>query len=710
MAFSALPRNERRKAGCADVTGAADDIKNKLIKVKKSMKLKSKKSALLLSFTSLLLCFAMLAGSTFAWFTDTATTGVNKIVAGNLKVDIIGTNSEDHVETLNFTKAAGAQGEQLLWEPGCRYLTEGFRIANNGNLALKWKVEVNKGTTATNAKNADLLKVIDFYVVTESENGDQKATELAAFEGQLKDENSFSTDTYYIKGHMQEEAGNDYQGLMLDGITITVYATQLTSEFDSFNNTYDKDAEYPIDTWKGDIAADNELAAATDNTNKVVTVESGKLLAALVEAVNGGNSYEGYTIKLTKNIDLNGKEWTPIGTKGTSKVFKGIFDGDGRTIKNLKISSGDCVAFFGAVENATVKNLTVEGNVNGKNAAGIVARVVGGATIENCVNRATINASDKAAGIVMYAQGSSSYDQYGPLSNDCVIKNCKNYGAVNANKIAAGGIYGWSADESGKLKITDCENNGVVTATNTAQAGGIAGNCRVITVENCVNNGTVTSAANAGGIVGKNDTKASTITSCKNTATVMGAEYKTGGIAGTFIGEIKNSSTTGNDVLVGTLGTTTTNDVNTIKMATKTRIKISAFEGNISLKNVEIDVVNVFVGTGNREINLSNASVATLTLTGGKDADGNYMGNNRTVLTRDDEASTIGAIVVNGQCKDATSFMYIYLNGICNNVVNHMTTADGTKGANICTFETGTINNGIVAPLEGEKTRVEYTA
>ena len=139
--------------------------------------------------------------------------------------------------------------------------------------------------------------------------------------------------------------------------------------------------------------------------------------------------------------------------------------------------------------------------------------------------------------------------------------------------------------------------------------------------------------------------------------------------------------------MVGTLGTTETNDVNRIEMAAKTRIKISAFEGNISLKNVEIDVVNVFVGTGNREINLSNASVATLTLTGGKGVYGNYMLGNRTVLTRDDETSTIGAIVVNGQCKDATSFMYIYLNGICNNVVNHMTTADGTKGANICTFE-----------------------
>ena len=666
---------------------------------------KATKRALLTSVMALVMCVVMLVGTTFAWFTDTASTGVNKIVAGNLKVDIVDESGETlDGKTLSFVNKE--KQSNILWEPGATFFTQGFKIANKGNLALKYKVVVSGITGDTG-----LLKVMKFDVVSAMEKTGSEV-DFTTIPGTLLPSTSDTPNvsgTYYLRGHMDENAGNEYKNMTLTGISVTVYATQLNSEFDSFDNDYDKDAEYSADVWDGTAADTDELAAATD-TNKVVTVDSGKLLAALVEAVNSGSNYDGYTIKLTKNIDLNGHEWTPIGTKGTANVFKGTFDGDGRTIKNLKISSGDCVAFFGAVENATVKNLTVEGNVNGKNAAGIVARVVGGATIENCVNRATINASDKAAGIVMYAQGGSSSDQYGYLSSDCVIKNCKNYGAVNANNIAAGGIYGWSSDESGKLKITDCENNGVVTATNTAQAGGIAGNCRVITVENCANNGTVTSAANAGGIVGKNDTKASTITSCKNTATVVGAEYKTGGIAGTFIGEIKNSSTTGNDVLVGTLGTTTIKNVNTIEMAAKTKIKISAFEGNISLKNVEIDVVNGFVGTGNYEINLSNASVATLTLTGGKDAYGNYMLGNRTVLTRDDEASTIGAIVVNGQCKDATSFMYIYLNGICNNVVNHMTTADGTKGANICTFETGTINNGVVDPLEGEKTKVEYTA
>ena len=203
---------------------------------------KSTKRALLTSVLALLMCVTMLVGATFAWFTDTASTGVNKIVSGNLKVDIIGANSDSPIETLNFTKAEGAEDEALLWEPGCRYLTEGFRIANKGNLALKWKAQVNTGTTAANEGNFDLLDVIDFYLV-KGTGESQTETPLNEFTGNLK--KTETSDVYYIKGVMQTTAGNDYQGLMLDGIGITVYATQDTVENDSFNNQYDKDAQYP---------------------------------------------------------------------------------------------------------------------------------------------------------------------------------------------------------------------------------------------------------------------------------------------------------------------------------------------------------------------------------------------------------------------------------------------------------------------------------
>ena len=204
---------------------------------------KATKRALLTSVMALVMCVVMLVGTTFAWFTDTASTGVNKIQAGNLKVDIIGADSENHVSMLSFTKAGATDAEagaEILWEPGCRYLTEGFRIANKGNLALKWKAQVNKGATAANEGNFDLLDVINFYLVTKAVDGTETETPLDEFTGNLK--KTETSDVYYIKGVMQTTAGNDYQGLTLNGITITVYATQDTVENDSFNNQYDADA------------------------------------------------------------------------------------------------------------------------------------------------------------------------------------------------------------------------------------------------------------------------------------------------------------------------------------------------------------------------------------------------------------------------------------------------------------------------------------
>ena len=204
---------------------------------------KATKRALLTSVMALVMCVVMLGGTTFAWFTDTASTGVNKIQAGNLKVDIIGADSENHVSMLSFTKAGATDAEagaEILWEPGCRYLTEGFRIANKGNLALKWKAQVNKGATAANEGNFDLLDVINFYLVTKAADGTETETPLDEFTGNLK--KTETSDVYYIKGVMQTTAGNDYQGLTLNGITITVYATQDTVENDSFNNQYDADA------------------------------------------------------------------------------------------------------------------------------------------------------------------------------------------------------------------------------------------------------------------------------------------------------------------------------------------------------------------------------------------------------------------------------------------------------------------------------------
>ena len=448
----------------------------------------------------------------------------------------------------------------------------------------------------------------------------------------------------------------------------------------------------------------------TQTVEDIYYIANDTQLGKFRDLVNAGNTFEGKTINLMADITVSA--WTPIGQKKSeTNRFKGIFDGNGKTVTidgiadNLDTAFDDCVGFFGAVENATVKNLTVAGNVSGNNAAGIVARVFSGATIENCVNKAKVTATSKAGGIVSYAQGDNS-NQYGPLSSDCTITNCKNYGEVKTTgdaATAAGGIYGWSGDKSGKLKIIGCENSGAVTATGEKAAGGIVGQCRVITVENCTNSGNISSSKNAGGIIGANDTAPATIIGCHNTGAMTGAENKLGGIAGAVIGTIKNCTTTGTDVLVGTFGTNGLANTNTIEMSESASIKVSAFEGNISLKNVTIDSLTDYIGTGVRQITLDNSTITTLTMTGSA-----ALTNHRTVLTRsENDSSTIGSIVVNGQCKDAHSFIYIYLNGVCNSVTNNMTRNDDPQtGANVCTFATG---NGIDGNEGGtDKTKIDY--
>ena len=203
---------------------------------------KSTKRALLGSVMAMVLCLAMLVGATFAWFTDTASTGVNKIQAGNLDVVLEMQNADGkwvsaEGKTLDFVKAADAKGEAILWEPGCTYTLPELRVVNNGNLALKYKVAI----TGING-SAKLNEAIEWTIGDVAMGTEQH---LAAGES-----NAFT-----IKGHMKESAGHEYMNESIDGIAITVVATQDTVESDSFDKDYDAGAEYPV------------VAVANVNTN-----------------------------------------------------------------------------------------------------------------------------------------------------------------------------------------------------------------------------------------------------------------------------------------------------------------------------------------------------------------------------------------------------------------------------------------------------------
>ena len=476
-------------------------------------KIKSTKRALIISAAAVLMSISMLIGTTYAWFTDTASTGVNKIVSGSLKVDIIGEDSDAHIDTLNFNNAAGAEGEALLWEPGCRYLTEGFRIANKGNLALKWKAQVNKGTTAANEGNFDLLDVIDFYLVTKAADGTETATALDEFTGNLK--KTETSGVYYIKGVMQTTAGNDYQGLTLDGITVTVIATQDTVENDSFDNQYDKDA--PLD-FEPVATADELKAAAADGKNVLLTQD-----VALTNAV---------TFDRAVTIDLNGKTLTTalnsngysLVTKANATIINGTYKATGTSrgigaYGNLKMShvTVDVAGLVGVACSADNGQYIIENST-----------IKGGYALCNFNNNVKINVSDstlEGKTIGLYHNGSN-------FGLDLTVTGTK----INAgnNGTDATGVYisgSTSTRDAGgyqKASFTDCTIKGNA-AVEVKYTDLTLNNCTAIATVDVANASYVQnnngSTTNGFAVVSTDNATNNTMPKPEGTITIKGGSY-----------------------------------------------------------------------------------------------------------------------------------------------------------------------------------------
>ena len=256
------------------------------------------KRALLTSVMALVMCVVMLVGTTFAWFTDTASTGVNKIVAGNLDIELEMKNASggwDKAEgkTLYFLQKQEGQQVQsadILWEPGCRYELPELRIVNKGNLALKYKVIIN-GIEG----DAKLNEAID-WTITYGNESDKLTNDINGFEYKMLPKAAGDTDypsqTFTIKGTMKEEAGNEYQGLSIDGIGITVVATQYTYEKDSIDDQYDANANATIQVNKDNIQdyLDGKYGSIDGMTLVLAAGEYGRIEFGRATAYAGSNT------------------------------------------------------------------------------------------------------------------------------------------------------------------------------------------------------------------------------------------------------------------------------------------------------------------------------------------------------------------------------------------------------------------------------------
>ncbi|MBQ8849740.1 MAG: hypothetical protein IJ011_05375 [Clostridia bacterium] len=457
---------------------------------------KSTMRALIASVVSLLLCFTMLLGTTYAWFTDSVTSANNIIQTGNLDVELYwstdaNTWKEVDANTNVFT------GD--LWEPGHAEVVY-LKVVNAGSLALKYQLGVNiaseTGSTNVLGNEFKISEYIKYGVVDCTKTNDVYdvfANRAAAIEAvnavstKLSVAYASATTPLYPANnseslasekvvamvvYMPETVGNE-ANYAKDAETkpeiklgINLFASQVDYENDSFGNDYDKNAG----AWDGETADTTWYDA---NKSEYVLYTAAEL-AGLSKLVNEGNNFSGKTVKLGADIDLSNKAWTPIGrminTSGTGEnsTFKGNFDGQGHTVYNLNVDTVDDVddtnkgaGLFGAIT-GNISNVNVVGaTIKTAHWAGAIAGSIEG-SITNCsVDNVSINClpeligeewdnGDKAGAIVGYATN-------GTITN-CKVGNAtitayRDMGAI------AGASYNSVVDSAVVGKVTLAKDN-----------------------------------------------------------------------------------------------------------------------------------------------------------------------------------------------------------------------------------------------------------
>ena len=252
---------------------------------------------------------------------------------------------------------------------------------------------------------------------------------------------------------------------------------------------------------QSESAEGRALEPADDGVYQIATAND---LREFAQRVNGGKTDANTRAELTANIDLSSVcseekgTWTPIGNI-ESTAYTGTFDGNGKTISGLYISSNaDYRGLFGYVgTGGTVQNLSVSGSVSGGRHVGGVVGYNDGGRVENCYNTGSVTSSvGPVGGVVGYNSSIGS------------VKNCYNTGSVTSSGSLVGGVVGYNDGGS----VTNSYNTGDVTGGS--YVGGVVGD-NSGPVKNCYNTGSVTGTYDyVGGVVGSSSGGSGSVTDC----------------------------------------------------------------------------------------------------------------------------------------------------------------------------------------------------
>ena len=451
---------------------------------------KSTKRALITSALAILMCVAMLIGTTFAWFTDTASTGVNKIQAGNLDIEVEYTLDGENWNDLDEATDIFQKG---LWEPGHTEVVA-LKFKNNGNLALKYNINMNivDETAGVNKFNQE-YKLSDYLQV---KTLSQEASAIGdicigmAFSARndalgytatanFKDATVLDHDLFLAPGavgnylimkvYMPETVGNEANAISPDKAAtidfgLNVVAKQTPYEKDSFDNQYDKDATYPVIV-SNQQQANDAITNATDKKANI-SIASGQTITLDNGIANEGDK--------SRDITFSGD-----GSQTVDVITSAVSAEGGRlnyqrgstfTFENLTIQAGEG-SFDGIVcDELTFKDCTIKGKLT----------LYGKATFINCVfdnNMAnqysiwtwggtdvkfegcTFNTNGKA--ILLYGQATESKPT-NLVVNNCIFED-RNNGSAGKAAIEIGNDY----NATYTLTVKNATVNGFADGQNT---------------------------------------------------------------------------------------------------------------------------------------------------------------------------------------------------------------------------------------------------
>lgn len=182
---------------------------------------KSNKQALIISILATILCFTCLTGATFALFTNDPNDGTIGIVvtSGDVEVDIVDTDDVTlQGRAMSFVTTSN---DDIYFEPGTTFYTQGFQVKNTGNIPVNFSLSVSKDEKID---MEEFDKAFEVWIVRADDENSATAERLTNFQGRL--EAGKNSEVYHLFVKMKETAGNEFQGKVYEGIGVTVYAVQ----------------------------------------------------------------------------------------------------------------------------------------------------------------------------------------------------------------------------------------------------------------------------------------------------------------------------------------------------------------------------------------------------------------------------------------------------------------------------------------------------